>query len=76
MWKATYNDATVSDVTAANLCFGLRSSPQEDVYFASCVRAAAHSGVPLDTVLQNIVQAADAVTLTVYHNAIPNSNDN
>ena len=40
-----------------------------------CVQAAAYSGVPLDTAIQDNVYTPDAVTSDVYNKALPNSDD-
>ena len=74
-WTATHNDTTIRDITTVNLRLGLRSVLHKGVYFASCVRAAAHLGVPLDTVLQDIVHAVDAINSSVYNDALLDSGD-
>lgn len=74
-WKATQNNATADNVTAANLRAELIAALKEDAHFTFCVHAAANTGILLKNVLQDVVHAAHTVTSRLYHNAVPTSDD-
>ena len=73
-WTATHSASVVGDVSARNLCHSLRCDLRGDVHYVADVSNAAHLGVPLDTILQDVAHTVNRVTSSIYFDALPSSN--
>ena len=62
-------------MNTSNLCHKLHCALIEYAHYVACVSAATHSGVPLNTTLQDVVRAADSVTSSIYFDTLLKSDN-